>query len=95
LKNASEALDVVNKRVADRLVIDDAFLRDAQGSEAGGVGFDFAELGGIEPLEAFEAVLGSTRFEFAKTTDFGFVCGDNDFPADFMGDFVFAAEIGH
>jgi hypothetical protein len=36
-----------HKRVADRLVIDDPFLQNAQGSEAGGVGFDLAELSGI------------------------------------------------
>ncbi len=59
------------------------------------MGFDFAELRGIEPLEAFEAVLGSTGFEFAKATDFGFVCGDDDFSADFMGDSMLAAEVGH
>jgi hypothetical protein len=29
------------------LVIDDPFLQNAQGSEAGGVGFDLAELSGI------------------------------------------------
>jgi hypothetical protein len=92
LENAAEALDFVNKGVADGLVIDDAFLRNAQRGEAGGMGFDFAELLSAKPLEAFEAVLGSTRFEFAKATDFGFICGDDDFSADFVGDPVFAAE---
>jgi len=95
LKSSAEALDFANEGVTDRLVIDDAFLWNAQCCEAGGMGFDFAELLSAKPLEAFEAVLGSTRFEFAKATDFGFVCGDDDFSADFVGDPVFAAEIRH
>ena len=95
LEGAAEAFDFAHKRVADRLVINDAFLWDAQSGEAGGVGFNLAELGGVEPLKAFEAVLVAAGFEIAEALDFGFVRGDNDFSADFMGDPVFAAEIGH
>ena len=95
LEGATEAFDFVHKRVADRLVIDDPFLRNAQGCEAGGVGFDFSELGGAEPLEAFEAVLLAACFQFAEAGDFGFVGGDDDLPADVVGDGVLAAEFGH
>ena len=95
LEGAAEALDLANEGVADGLVIDDAFLWNAQCCEAGGMGFDFAELGGIEPLETFEAILLAARFQFAEAGNFGFVGGDDDFPADVMGDSVFAAEIGH
>jgi hypothetical protein len=77
------------------LVINNAFLRDAEGGEAGGVGFDLAELGGVEPLEAFEAILLAAGFEVAEALDFGFAGGDNDLAADLMGDGVLAAEIGH
>ena len=59
------------------------------------MGFDLAESCGIQPLETFEAVLSSARFEFAEAGDFGVVRGDNDFSANFIGDSVFAAEIGH
>ena len=95
LEGAAEALDFADERVADGLVIDDAFLWNAQCCEAGGVGFDFSELGGIEPLNAFEAVLLAARFQFAEAGDFGFVGGDDDLPADFMGDSMLAAEFGH
>ena len=57
--------------------------------------FDLAESCGIQPLETFEAVLGSTLLEIVKSGDFGVFCGDDHFPADFMGDSVFAAELGH
>ena len=95
LEGAAEALDLANEGVADGLVIDDAFLRNAQCCEAGSVGFDFAELGGVEPLETFKAVLLAARFQFAKAGDFGFVGGYDDLPADFMGDSMLAAEFGH
>ena len=77
------------------MVIDDAFLRDAEGGEAGGVGFDLAELGGVEPLEAFEAILLTADFEVAEAGEFGFGGGDDDLAADVVGDGVLAAEFGH
>ena len=95
LENSAEALDLANEHVADGLVIDDTFLWNVQGGEASGVGFDLAESCGIQPLETFEAVLGSARFEFTEADDFGFVRGDNELSADFMGDSVFTAELGH
>ena len=57
--------------------------------------FDLAELGGAEPLEAFEAVFAAADFEVAEAGEFGFGGGDDDFAADVVGDGVFAAEIGH
>lgn len=72
MEGAAEALDFADKGVADGLVIDDAFLGNAQCGEAGGVGFDFAELGGAEPLEAFEAVFADAGFEVAEAGEFGF-----------------------
>ncbi len=95
LENAAEALDFEDEGVADGLVVDDAFLWNAQSGEAGGVGFDFAELRGIEPLEAFEAVLLAARFQFAEAGNFGLIGGDDDFSTDFVGNPVFAAEIRH
>jgi hypothetical protein len=95
LKSSAEALDFANEGVTDRLVIDDAFLWNAQCCEAGGMGFDFAELGGIEPLKAIEAVLGSSGFEFAEAGNFGVVRGDNDLSANFVADSLLAAELGH
>ncbi len=95
LEGAAEAFDLSDERVADGLVIDDAFLRDAEGGEAGGMGFDLADLGGVEPLEAFEAVLLAADFEVTQALDFGFCGGDNDLAADLMGDGVLATEFGH
>jgi hypothetical protein len=59
------------------------------------VGLDLAELGGVEPLEAFEAVLLAADFEVTQALDFGFGGGDDDFSANLMGDGVLAAEVGH
>ena len=95
LEGAAEAFDLADESVADGLIIDDAFLRDAEGGEAGGVGFDFAELGGVEPLEAFEAVLLAADFEVTQALEFGFVGSDDDLAADVVGDGVLAAEFGH
>ena len=95
LEGAAEAFDLADEGVADGLVIDDAFLRDAEGGEAGGVGFDLAELGGVEPLEAFEAVLLAADFEVTQALEFGFVGSDDDLAADVVGDGVLAAEFGH
>ncbi len=95
LEGTTKALDLAHKGIANRLVIDNAFLWHAERGEAGGMGFDFAESCGVEPLEAFETVLLAARFEVAKAGDFGFVRGNDDFPADFMSDAVFAAEIRH
>ncbi len=47
LEGAAEAFDLVDEGVADGLIIDNAFLWDAEGSEPGSVGLDLAELGGI------------------------------------------------
>lgn len=95
LEGAAEALDFADEGVADGLVIDDAFLGNAQGGEAGGVGFDLVELGGAEPLEAFEAVFAASGFEVAEAGEFGFGGGDDDFTADVVGDGVLAGEFGH
>ncbi len=95
LENSAEALDLANEGVAYGLVIDDPFVWNAQCCEAGGVGFDFAELGGIEPLKAFEAVLLTAFLKITKSMDFGVVRGDNDFSADFVCDSMLAAEVGH
>jgi hypothetical protein len=95
LENSAEALDFADEGVADGLVIDDAFLWNAQSGEAGGVGLHFAELPSVEPLEAFEAVLLATRFQFAEAGDFGFVGGDDDLPANFMSHSLLTAEFGH
>ena len=95
LEGAAEALDLTDEGVADGLVIDDTFLRDAEGGDPGGVGFDLAELGGVEPLEAFEAVLLAAEFEVTQALDFGFAGGDDDLAADLMVDGVRAAEFGH
>ncbi|MEN9468683.1 MAG: hypothetical protein RL630_416 [Verrucomicrobiota bacterium] len=95
LEVAAEAFDLLDERVADGFIINDAFLWDAEGCEAGGVGFDLVELGGVEPLEGFEAVLLAADFEVTQALEFGFVGGDDDFAADLMGDGVLAAEIGH
>jgi para-nitrobenzyl esterase len=54
-----------------------------------------AELGGVEPLEAFEVVLLAAGFEVAEAGEFGFGGGDNDLAADLMGDGVLATEFGH
>jgi hypothetical protein len=77
------------------LIIDNAFLWDAEGSVAGGVGFDLAELGYVQPLETFEAVLLAADFEVAQALDFGFCGGDDDLSTNLMSDGVLAAEIGH
>ena len=59
------------------------------------MGFDFAELGGVEPLETFKAVLLAARFQFAEAGNFGVVGGDDDLPANFMSHSLLAAEVGH
>lgn len=95
LEGAAEAFDLADEGVADGLIINNAFLWNAEGGEAGSVGLDLAELGGVEPLEAFEAVLLAADFEVTQALDFGFGGGDNDLAADVVGDGVLAAEIGH
>ena len=95
LEGAAEAFDLSDEGVADGLVINNAFLWNAKGGEAGSVGLDLAELDGVEPLKTFEAVLLAADFEVTQALDFGLIDGNNDLPADFMGDGVLAAEIGH
>ena len=81
--------------VADVLVVDDAFFGDAEGEEAGGMGFDFANLFGGEEKEAVETVLLATGVEVVEAGEFGGVGGDDEFAADFVTDRVFLAEGEH
>ncbi len=81
--------------VADVLVVDDTFFGDAEGEEASGMGFYFADLFGWEEAEAAEAVLLAAVVEVVETREFGGVGGDDKFAADFVADRVFLAEGEH
>ena len=95
LEGAAKAFDLSDEGVADRWVIDNAFLWNTEGSESGGVGFDLSKLAGVEPLETFEAILLAASFEFMESLDFSFGGGDDDLTADLVGDRVLSAEVGH
>jgi len=81
--------------VADVLVVDDTFLGDTEGEEAGGMGFDFADLFRGEEVEAGEAVLLAAGVEVVKAREFGGIGGDDELAADFVADGVLLAEGEH
>ncbi len=81
--------------VADVLVVDNSFFGDAEGEEAGGVGFDFADLFGGKEAEAAEAVLLAAGVEVVEAGEFGGVGGDDEFAADFVADGVLLTEGEH
>ncbi len=92
---AVAGLDEAGEGIGDGGVIDDAFLRDAEGGDASGVGFDLAELGALQPEEAFEPVLSAALVEVFEAGYFFLAGGDDEFAADVVGDVVFLAEGDH
>lgn len=81
--------------VADVLVVDDAFFGDAEGKEAGGMGFDFADLFRGEEAQTVESVLLAAGEEVVEAGEFGRIGSDDEFAADFMADGVLLAEGEH
>ena len=94
-EGAPEFFDFDDEAGADLGVIDDAFLGDVEGCEAADVGLDFEHFFALEEAEAGEAVGGAAFVEAVEAFEFGFVGGDDEFAADFVGDGVGLAEGDH
>ncbi len=80
---------------ADTRIIDDAFLRDSDCGDAGGVRLNFAEFVAGEHFEAFQAVLRAAFEEGLQARQLFLLGSDYDFSANFVRDGVFAAEVDH
>lgn len=88
-------LDLAGELGDDCGVVNDAFFGDVDSCKAVAVGFNFTDLLGGEPAEAFESVGLAAVEEVLESGDFVLCSSDDDFAADFVGDLVLLAEGGH
>ena len=84
-----------DQRVADRLVIDDAFLRYAKPRYSTHMGLDLTHRLSREPLQARQSVGGPAFFQISEPGHLAFVHGHHQLATDLVRDIVCLTESHH
>lgn len=89
---APALLDLSCELLAEVAVIDDAGFGDVQAGYALDVGFVAGDLFGAEGSDLLEAVGCGPILQRSESGEFAWVCGDDDFAADFVRNVVLLAK---